>query len=144
LNREKKLIALVRFRFYKPETEKTEPNRTQTEKTRKKIIEKIESWKKPIGLVRFRFYKPETKKSEPNRIQTEQNRKKPSQNRAKPVWTGFFPKKLNRTEPKPVSLNQFRVFLKSIWLLFFIKTEPNRKWSPLTWTLPRVDSLVRF
>jgi hypothetical protein len=34
---------LVRFRFYKPETEKTKPNRTQTEKTRKKITEKTES-----------------------------------------------------------------------------------------------------
>ena len=45
LNREKKLIKLikikknqpVRFRFYKFETEKTEPNRTQTEKNWKKI-----------------------------------------------------------------------------------------------------------
>jgi len=126
LNREKKLIGLVRFRFYKPETGKTEPNRTQTEKTRKKITEKTESWKKPIGLVRFRFYKPETEKIEPNRTQTEQNWKQSSQNRAKLVWSGFCPKKLNRTEPKPVSLNRFRFFLKSIWLLFFIKTEPNR------------------
>ena len=35
--------------------------------------------------------------------------KKPSQNRenrAKPVWTGFYPK--NRTEPKPVSLTRFQ------------------------------------
>jgi hypothetical protein len=32
----KKPTGSVRFRFYKPKTEKTEPNRTQTEKTRKK------------------------------------------------------------------------------------------------------------
>jgi hypothetical protein len=31
----KKLIGSVRFQFYKPETEKTEPNRTQTEKNKK-------------------------------------------------------------------------------------------------------------
>jgi Ni,Fe-hydrogenase I large subunit len=33
----KKLTSSVRFRFYKPETEKTKPNQTQTEKNRKKI-----------------------------------------------------------------------------------------------------------
>jgi len=32
----KKLTGSVRFQFYKPETEKTEPNRTQTEKNQKK------------------------------------------------------------------------------------------------------------
>jgi len=85
--------------------------------------------KKPAGSVRFWFYK---QKTEPNR-----NRKKPSQNRAKlenranrfePVFS-----LKNRTEPKPVGLTRFRFFLKkiSIWLLFLIKTEPNRKWSPL-------------
>jgi hypothetical protein len=54
-----------RFRFYKLETKKTEPNRTQTEKTesnKKKPIQtkkpsqtgKIEP--KPVGLNRFRFF----------------------------------------------------------------------------------------
>jgi hypothetical protein len=32
----KKPTGSVRFRFYKPKTEKTEPNRTQTKKTGKK------------------------------------------------------------------------------------------------------------
>jgi hypothetical protein len=32
----KKPIGWVRFRFYKHETKKTEPNRTQTEKTEQK------------------------------------------------------------------------------------------------------------
>ena len=106
--------------------------------------------KKPAGSVRFGFYKQKTKKTEPNWTetetdkkpeknpsQTEPNRKKPSQNRAKPVWTGFCPKKPNRTETSrfdPVSV-RFRFFFQkknSVWLLFLIKTEPNRKWSPLT------------
>jgi hypothetical protein len=31
----------------------------------------------------------------------------------------------------------FKKKIISIWLLFLIKTEPNRKWSPLVW---RVNS----
>ena len=50
----KKPAALVRFRFYKQKTKKTEPNRNETDK---------KSEKKPS----------QTKKTEPNR-------KKPSQN----------------------------------------------------------------
>jgi len=113
--------------------------------------------KKPAGLVRFRFYKQKTEKTEPNRNRqktgkktkpkpsqtgkTEPNRKKPSQNRENRAKTGktepnqfepVFALK-NRTEPKPVGLTRFRVgfgFFKkkySVWLLFLIKTEPNRK-----------------
>jgi len=103
--------------------------------------------KKPAGSVRFRFYKQKTKKTEPkpkptkNQKKTEPNRKnqaKPKKTEpkpekpTKPVWTGFCPKK---TEPKPVGLTRFRFFFKkknSVWLLFLIKSEPNRKWSPLT------------
>jgi hypothetical protein len=56
----KKLTGSVRFQFYKPETEKTEPNRTQTEKN---------------------------KKNEPNWTKTKSNRtnKAKLKNRAKPV-----------------------------------------------------------
>jgi hypothetical protein len=56
------------------------------------------------------------KPKKPNRTQTGKNRvklKKLSQ-------TGFYPKKPNRTETgwfEPVS----------VWLLFYIKTEPNKK-----------------
>jgi hypothetical protein len=72
----------VRFRFYKPKTEKTElnPNRRKTEP----------NWKKPS-------------KNRKNRAK----QKKPSQiglNR-------FFPKN-NRTEPKLVGLNRLRFLLK--------------------------------
>ena len=102
--------------------------------------------KKLAGSVRFWFYKQKNRKNqtEPNRQKTgkkpsqtektEPNRKKPSQtgktepNRFEPVFS-----LKNRTEPKPVGLNRFRFgfgffFLKknSVWLLFFIKTEPNR------------------
>jgi hypothetical protein len=85
--------------------------------------------KKPTGPVQFQFYKPETGKK-----QTEPNlnwKSKPSQtektksNQFEPV---FILK--NRTEPKPVSLNQFGFgfgLKKSVWLLFYIKTKPNRK-----------------
>jgi hypothetical protein len=75
--------------------------------------------------LRFQFYKSETEKTEPNRIQTEKNRAKPEKtepnqkNQAKPVWTGFCPKKMNRTETdrfEPVSV-WFQFFF--VWLLFF-------------------------
>jgi hypothetical protein len=91
--------------------------------------------KKPAGSVRF--YKPKTeprpkknkKKTEPNRQKTEPNQK----NQAKPVWTGFVLK----TEPNRNRSvwTGFGFFKKnSVWLLFyFIKTEPNRKWSPLAY-----------
>jgi hypothetical protein len=46
----KKLTDLVWFRFYKPKTEKTEPNRTQTEPNRKKPSQ--------TGLNRFLSKKP--------------------------------------------------------------------------------------
>jgi hypothetical protein len=87
--------------------------------------------KKPIGSVRFRFYKPETEKTKPNRTP---NRKKLEKNQAKPkkpsqTSLNWFCAK--KTEPKPVGLNRFRFgfgfFFKSVWLLFYIKTELNRK-----------------
>jgi hypothetical protein len=55
----KKPTGSVRFRFYKLETEKTEPNRTQSgkkpEKKNRVKTEKTES--KQFGLNRFRFFK---------------------------------------------------------------------------------------
>jgi hypothetical protein len=70
----KKPTGSVRFRFYKPETEKTELNRTQTEKNRKQTEPKpIQTEKtkpnrvlskktepKPVGLNRFHFLKKKT------------------------------------------------------------------------------------
>jgi hypothetical protein len=105
-------------------------------KLEKKITEKTEPKKKPIKILKnpvgsVRFYKQKTEKTEPNRIRknrekTEPKPEKPSQNRFEPV---FSLKKPNRTELKPVGLTQFRFFFKkiSVWLLFLIKTEPNRK-----------------
>jgi hypothetical protein len=91
------------------------PNR---EKKQIKIL------KKPTSSIRFRFYKPDTKKIEPNK----KNRAKPK----KPSQTGLSWFLSKKTEPKPVGLNRFRFgfgFFKknSVWLFFFIKTEPNRK-----------------
>jgi hypothetical protein len=98
----------------------------------------IKILKKPIGSVWFQFYKPETEKIKPNRKKPEKNRakpKKPNQNRAKPEknepnrFEPVFVQK-NRTKPKPVDLNRFQFFLSkknSTWLLFLIKTEPNKK-----------------
>jgi len=84
----------------------------------------LKFWKnRPVW---FRFYKPETEK---NRGKP----KKPSQTE-KPSQAGlnlFCPKKSNRTETsrfEPVLV--FFQKKKSIWLLFLIKTELNRKWSP--------------
>jgi hypothetical protein len=109
--------------------------------------------KKPAGSVWF--YKQKPKK--PNRTEpkpkktgkkpsqtgkTEPKLKKPNQNRKNQAKTGktepnrfepVFALK-NRTEPKPVGLTRFRFgfcfFFKnkiSVWLLFLIKTESNRK-----------------
>ena len=80
----KKPTSSVRFQFYKPETEKTEPNRTRTKKTRKKPNQ---TGNKPS----------QTGKTEPNRKKTEPNRFEP-----------VFVKK--QTEPKPVGLNRFQLF----------------------------------
>jgi len=84
--------------------------------------------KKPAGSVQF--YK---QKTEPNRIETgqkpSQNQKKQSQNRAKPVWTGFFPKKPNRNRSVWPGFGSILVFLKKKFGLvtFFDKnrTEPK-------------------
>jgi len=97
----RKSTGSVRFWFYKPETEKTEPNQNK-KKTRKKPsqTEKIEpNWKKSSQI----------KKTEANRFEL------------------VFVQK-NRTKLKPVSLNRFRFgfFLISVWLLFYKnRTEPK-------------------
>jgi hypothetical protein len=67
----KKLTGLFRFHFYKPETEKTEPNsnrKKNSEKNRVKpektelnrfepvFIQKNRTEPKPVGLNRFRFF----------------------------------------------------------------------------------------
>jgi len=56
----KKPADSVRFQFYKPKTEKTEPNRTQTEKNRAKPAKNQTKPKKPskTGLNRFCPKKP--------------------------------------------------------------------------------------
>jgi hypothetical protein len=54
-------------------------------------------------------------------------------------WFYRFLNNKNRTEPKPVGLNQFRFgfsfkilkLIMSVWFIFYVKTEPNRKWSPI-------------
>jgi hypothetical protein len=71
-------------------------------------------------LVWFGFISLKPKKPNPNRKKQSQNKK----TKANRFETGFYPK--NRTETgqfEPVSVF-FNFFL--VWLLFFIKTEPNR------------------
>ena len=88
------------------------------------------------------FYKPKTKKTEPNRNKKKpsQTGKKPSQTekpRPKPVWTGC-PKKPNWTETCWFELVSV-FFLKFQFDYFFlIKTEPNKKWSPLITITPKI------
>jgi len=95
----KKPTGSVRFRFFKPETGKTEPNRTRIEKNQTKNRAKPE-------------------KTEPNRknqakpVFALKNRTEPNRNRS--VWTGFG------------SVSVFFFLKNSVWLLFLIKTEPNR------------------
>jgi hypothetical protein len=86
----------------------------------------LKFWKNLADSIRFRFYKLKT---EPNQTQTE---------KTEPNWRKQSQTSLNRfflknwTESKPVGLNWFRFFFK-IWFGYFsfIKTKPNRKWSPL-------------
>ena len=85
----KKPAGSVRFRFYNQKTEKTEPNRTETDKKQEKNRAKPSQNRK-------------------NRAKTGKNRAKTGKtepNRFEPV---FALKKPNRTEPKPVGLTRFR------------------------------------
>ena len=140
----KKPAGSVRFWFYKQKTEKTKPNRNR-QKTGKKPSQNRKKpsqnrknrakpvWTgfcpkitepKPVGLTRFRFFFQKNKFG----------------------LVTFFDK--NRTEPKMITptkhlntigfsgLDRFRFglgpfFLKRFGYFLKIKTEPNRKWSPL-------------
>ena len=102
---------------------KLKKKNNQKNRTMKK--NRLQFWKN--WSIRFRFYKPETKKTKPNptRKKPSQTGKKISQNRFEPVFVLKNQIELNR--------NQSGFFKKqiSVWLLFLIKTESNRKWSPL-------------
>ena len=109
----------------------------KTEKPRKP--KKPNNEKKPIKIlkksassVRFRFYKPKTEKTEPNQQKTEPKLKKTSQTKkTKPNrFEQVFVLK-NRTETSRCELVSVFFFKISVSLFFFIKIEPNRKWSPL-------------
>ena len=102
----KKPASSVRFRFYKQKTEKTESNRTETDK-------------KPEKTEPNQKNRAKTKKTEPNRFEPVFAIKKPNRNRS--VWPGFGSVSVFFSKKKKIS----------VWLLLLIKTEPNRKWSPL-------------
>jgi len=103
---EKKINWYVNFRGEQKnqKTKKTEKNNRKNRTVKKN---QLKFWKnRPVW---FRFYKPETEKtkSEKKPSQTGKNRVKI---KLKPSQTGF----------KKIGL-----------ITFFIKTEPNRKWSTL-------------
>jgi hypothetical protein len=127
----KKLAGSVRFQFYKPKTEKTAPNRKKTwKKTEPNRKKPSQTRSKPKKTRQIKKTEP-NRKTKPNRFEPVfvlKNQTEPNRNRS--VWTGFYPKKSNRAEPKPVGLNRFRFFFLiffSVWLLFFYKnwTEPK-------------------
>jgi hypothetical protein len=115
-----------------------------SENNRKKWLNRLKFWKN--RPVRFDFISKKLKKqnrtrqktgkkTEPNwknqknRAKQSQNRKKPSQNqenRAKPVWTGFFPKKPNRNWSVWPGFGFFSTNFFDL-IIFFIKTKPNKK-----------------
>jgi len=107
---------------------KPEKNNRKNRTVKKKLIKPIKFWKnRPV-----RFYKPKTEKTElnPNRKKT---RKKTEPNRKKLNQTGlnrFCPKKPNRNRSVWTG---FGFFINNFSLVtfFYIKTESNRKWSPL-------------
>jgi len=118
---------------------KKKPKKPNRKKNR---LNRLYFWKNwPIRFV-FGFISKKPKKpnrTEPkptkNRKKTEKTEPKPEKtepNRFEPVFA-----LKNRTETgrfDPVSV-RFRFFFSkkiiSVWFLFLIKTEPNRKWSPL-------------
>jgi len=120
------------------ENRKKNNRKNRTEK--KTRLNRLNFWKN--RPVRFRFYKQKTKKTElnRNRQKTEPKPRKPSQNRknrAKLVWTGFCPKKPNRTETgrfDPVSVFFFKKKYFGL-VIFFDKnrTEPKIITSTLQW-----------
>jgi len=98
-------------------------NMSYKDEQKNRKTEKIEKITEKTDRFGFGFISLKPKK--PNRTST-------GKNQAKPVWTDFCPKKPNRTETdrfEPVLV----YFLKKIlvWFFIFIKTEANRKWSPL-------------
>ena len=114
------LILGVSKKTRKPiKPRKPEKNNWKNWTEKKNRLNRLNFWKN--RPVRFRFYKQKPKK--PNRTETDkkpsQTEPKPSQtgkNRAKPVWTGFFPTKTepNRTKTgrfDPVSV-RFRFFFE--------------------------------
>ena len=110
-------------------TEKPKKNNWKNRTVKKKSIKPIKILKKPIGSIRFQFYKHKTKKTElnPNKKKLEKKPRQTGKNRAKLVFV-----LKNRTESKPAGLNRFRFFFLIRFDYFFlIKTESNRKWSPL-------------
>ena len=120
----KKIEEPIKLR--KPKKKK--PKKPNREKKPIKILNK------QIGSVRFDFGFIRLKLKKLNRIEPKQKKpEKTEPNRFEPVFV-----QKNWTELKSVGLNRFRfepisVFLKFFWFgyFFLIKTEPNRKWSPL-------------
>jgi len=114
----------VRFSFGFINKKLKKPNRTETDKKPEK--KPSQTGPKPS----------QTGKTEPNRknrAKTRKNRAKTEPNRFEPVFS--LKNEPNRTETgrfDPVSVF-FSKKKFSVWLLFLIKTEPNRKWSPLEW-----------
>ena len=148
-----------RYWFELGVSKKTEKANKPKKNNRKNRIEKktrlnrLKFWNN--RPVRFGFISKKPKK--PNRTETE---KKPEKNRAKPSQTGKTKPKPEKTEPnrfEPVfalknqtelnrnqsvwpGFDSVSVFLKKKHfglVTFFDKnrTEPNRKWLPLIWTL---------
>jgi len=130
-NRTEKKTRLNRLNFWKNRPVRfgfgfinKKPNRTEPKPTKNQKKNRAKP-EKPS----------QTEKTEPKLRKPSQNRK----NRAKPVWTGFCPKKPNRNRSVWPGFGSDSVFFSkkkiSVWLLFLIKTEPNRKWSPLIYTI---------
>jgi len=119
------------------------PRKSEKNNWKNRTIKKnrLKFWKNRPVQFDFGFISLKPKK--PNRTQTEKNWAKLAKNRvkpknqAKPVWTGFCPKKPNRIEtgrfePVPVRFRFF--FIKKFSVVTFFdknRTEPNRKWSLL-------------
>jgi len=81
----KKLTGSVRFRFYKPETEKTKPNpnRKKPSRARKNRVKP----KKTEQNRKTQKNRAKLEKTEPNRFELVFVLKKPNRNLS--VWTGF-------------------------------------------------------
>jgi len=113
---------------------KPEKNNRKNWTVKKNRLNRLKFWKNRPVWLGFGFISLKPKKLNRTEPKPKKTGKKTESNRAKTEklsQTGFCPKKTepNRNRSVWTDFSSVSVFLKknSVWLFFFIKTEPNKK-----------------